>query len=54
MPDFYVGAHALIAGMELLTRDAKRYRSYFPALKVIAPWPDPLATLQHCKDAMAS
>jgi predicted nucleic acid-binding protein len=37
MPDFYVGAHALVGGMELLTRDAARYRAYFPALKVVAP-----------------
>lgn len=37
MPDFYVGAHALIAGMTLLTRDAARYRTYFPALNIIAP-----------------
>jgi predicted nucleic acid-binding protein len=37
MPDFYVGAHAVIGRMELLTRDPARYRTYFPALKVIAP-----------------
>ena len=37
MPDFYVGAHAVIARMELLTRDATRYRPYFPALKISAP-----------------
>ena len=37
MPDFYVGAHALVAGMVLLTRDAARYRSYFPNLTIIAP-----------------
>lgn len=37
MPDFYVGAHALIGGMELLTRDAARYRTYFPGLTIIAP-----------------
>ena len=37
MPDFYVGAHAIVARMTLLTRDAARYRSYFPALNVIAP-----------------
>jgi predicted nucleic acid-binding protein len=37
MPDFYVGAHAVIGRMDLLTRDAARYRSYFPALKIIAP-----------------
>ena len=37
MPDFYVGAHAAVSGMTLLTRDAARYRTYFPALKIIAP-----------------
>jgi len=37
MPDFYVGAHAVIGRMQLLTRDAARYRTYFPALKIVAP-----------------
>ena len=37
MPDFYIGAHAAIAGHALLTRDPKRYRSYFPKLRIIAP-----------------
>ena len=37
LPDFYVGAHAAIAGMDLLTRDATRYRTYFPTLRLIAP-----------------
>ena len=37
MPDFYVGAHAVVGGMQLLTRDAARYRTYFPGLSVIAP-----------------
>jgi predicted nucleic acid-binding protein len=37
LPDFYIGAHAAIAGLVLLTRDARRYRSYFPKLRVIAP-----------------
>lgn len=37
MPDFYVGAHALISGMRLLTRDVRRYRSYFPGLAIVGP-----------------
>jgi predicted nucleic acid-binding protein len=36
-PDFYVGAHAVIGRMALLTRDGARYRTYFPALRIIAP-----------------
>lgn len=37
LPDFYIGAHAAIAGLGLLTRDPSRYRSDFPRLTVIAP-----------------
>jgi predicted nucleic acid-binding protein len=37
LPDFYVGAHAAIAGLTLLTRDATRYRTYFPTLRIVAP-----------------
>jgi predicted nucleic acid-binding protein len=37
MPDFYVGAHAVVGRMSLLTRDAARYRTYFPALAITAP-----------------
>jgi predicted nucleic acid-binding protein len=37
LPDFYIGAHAAIEGMELLTRDPSRYRAYLPKLVLIAP-----------------
>jgi predicted nucleic acid-binding protein len=37
LPDFFIGAHAAVAGLTLLTRDASRYIEYFPKLSVIAP-----------------
>jgi predicted nucleic acid-binding protein len=39
MPDFYIGAHAAVAGYRLLTRDARRYRAYYPTVEIIAPGP---------------
>jgi predicted nucleic acid-binding protein len=37
LPDFFIGAHAAIGALDLLTRDAGRYRSYFPTVRVISP-----------------
>jgi predicted nucleic acid-binding protein len=37
LPDFFIGAHAAVAGMPLLTRDARRYRSHFPTLDLVTP-----------------
>ena len=37
LPDFFIGAHAAVAQFLLLTRDARRYRAYFPGVELIAP-----------------
>lgn len=41
LPDFYIGAHAAVAGMALLTRDHNRYQTYFPDLQIITPEAEP-------------
>ena len=37
LPDFFIGAHAAVQGWDVLTRDARRYRSYFPTVVLVAP-----------------
>jgi hypothetical protein len=37
LPDFFIGAHAAVCGLALLTRDPRRYREYFPRLRLIEP-----------------
>ncbi len=37
LPDFYIGAHAAADGLTLVTRDVRRYRTYFPSVKLVRP-----------------
>ena len=43
LPGFFVGAHAAVLDIPLLTRDTHRYRAYFPTLRLVAPTPRPHA-----------
>ncbi len=37
LPDFFIGAHAMISSLELITRDTKRFKTYYPKIKLISP-----------------
>lgn len=37
LPDFFIGAQAAVLGVPLITRDVRRYRSYFPTVELLAP-----------------
>jgi predicted nucleic acid-binding protein len=37
LPDFFIGAHAAVAGVSLITQEATRYTTYFPKLALISP-----------------
>lgn len=41
LPDFFIGAHAVVSKFHLITRDISRYQTYFPQVKLIHPHPHP-------------
>jgi predicted nucleic acid-binding protein len=40
LADFFIGAHAAVQRLPLLTRDARHYRNYFPTVELITPEPE--------------
>jgi predicted nucleic acid-binding protein len=40
LPDFFIGAHAAVMQWPILTRDVRRYRTYFPTVRLITPEPE--------------
>jgi hypothetical protein len=38
LPDFFIGAHAAVLGVPMLTRDTRRFKSYFPGIRLITPF----------------
>jgi predicted nucleic acid-binding protein len=37
LSDFFIGAHAMVLGCGIITRDARRYRKYFPLVPLVTP-----------------
>ena len=42
LPDFFIGAHAAVLGLDLITRDASRYKTYFPSVDLVTPESSPI------------
>ena len=38
LPDFFIGAHAAVGRLELVTRDVRRIKTYFPSVRIISPY----------------
>ena len=46
LPDFFIGAHAIVRGYRIITRDVSGYRSYFPGVELVTPQSHPFGILQ--------